>query len=297
MEKLVDIDLDIDGNVMPQENGKIALIDADTLCYTSALLVEQQEFQLGKEFCTDEEWEAIITNKDYDKDTHSIWTIDLDKAYEKVLEKLQRIYDKTGCRECEMHFTGGKENFRYEVKKDYKANRIARTPAGLSELKKMCLDNFNGTLSTKWEADDIVVWKKEQEPDKYIMVAIDKDLLYSVEGKHFNYYESAKFNKEMKWVEVDANTKIKWPFIQAIVGDKVDNIEGIKGLGPKKAEKVFAGCTNKLECWEALVDCYEANGKTMIDALQTIRLVDMHQFNGKEIILWDPRNLVENTKN
>jgi len=290
--EIVDIDIDIDGKVMPKENGKIALIDADTLAYTSCLLVEQQEFQLGKEFCTDEEWEEIIKHPTYDEKNHCIWTIELDLAYDKALEKLQRIYDKTGCRECEMHFTSGKDNFRYKVKSDYKANRTGRTPAGLGELKRRLLDTFEGTLSTSWEADDVVVWKKEQDPDKYTMVAIDKDLLYSVEGKHFNYYESSKFKIEMKWVEVDAETRMKWPYIQSIVGDKVDNIEGIKGLGPKKAEKVFAGCTTELECWEALVDCYESNGKTMIDALQTMRLVGMHQFNGKEIILWDPRNLV-----
>jgi len=293
-EEFIDIDIDIDGKVMPQVTEQIALIDADTLAYTSCLLTEQCEDLLPKEMYTDEEYEEIINSPEYDEETNARWTNNIDEAYVKAMEKLQRIYDKTGCRECEMHFTGGRENFRYEVATDYKANRSGfRTPAGLRELKDKLLENFDGSMATQWEADDIVVYKKVAEPEKYIMVAIDKDLLFSVEGKHFNYYESAKYNIEMKWMECDADTKMKWPFMQAMVGDKVDNITGIPGIGPKKAEKALIGCQTESECWDTLVDMYENAGMTAVDALVTVRLVHMHQFNGEEIVLWDPRESID----
>lgn len=289
---IVDITLDIDGKIMPAANDKIALIDADTLAYTACLNTEQQEDLLPEEMYTEQEYKEILNHPNYDADTHAIWTINLDLAYEKALEKLERIYEKTGCRTCEMHFTGGKENFRYEVHTAYKANRTSRTPAGLQELKNKLIENFNGTLNTKWEADDIVVYKAKTYPEKYIMCAVDKDLLFSIPGTHFNYYESGKYNIEMKWMpENSEETAMKWPFIQAIVGDKVDNIEGLYGLGPAKAAKVFAGCQTALECWEALVEAYESKGKNRIDALITIRLVHMHQFDGEKIVLWDPRSL------
>jgi 5'-3' exonuclease len=287
------IQLDIDGKVKHPETGKIALIDADTLAYTAVLNTEQQEHLLPWEMYSEDEILEIRANPNYDEDTESIWTLNLDIAYAKALEKLERIFDKTGCREAEMHFTGGRENFRYEVAPNYKANRTGRAPTDLHLLKAKLMENFPGTLSTKYEADDIVVYKAMQEPEKYTMVAVDKDLLFAVPGTHFNYYESAKYQIEMKWMpENDLETSMKWPYLQSIIGDKVDNIEGIHGMGKVAAAKAFAGCTTDKECWEALVLTYESKGKNQVDALTTMRLVHMHQFDGEKIVLWDPRKIV-----
>lgn len=290
--ELVDIELDIDGNIKPAVTGKIALIDADTLAYTACLSTEVQEDLLPREMYLDSEYKAILADPRYDSDTNAIWTLDVDIAYAKVLEKLERIYDKTGCRECELHFTGGRDNFRYTVNSSYKANRSGRAPAGLQELKDKLMENFTSTLSTEYEADDIVVYKAKMEPSKYTMCAVDKDLLFSLPGIHFNYYESGKYNIEMKWMpECTEEVAMKWPFMQAIIGDKVDNIEGIHGMGKVAAEKTFAGCQTSLECWDALVQVYKEKGKDMFDALQTIQLVHMHQFDGEKIVLFDPRKL------
>ena len=291
MSDFVEIDLDRDGKVLAQATDKIALIDADTLAYTSCLNTQQQEALLGDEFYTTEELEEIYSNPDYDADNACIWTINLDMAYQTAMDKLQKIFDKTGCREAELHFTSGRDNFRYQVNPSYKANRTGRAPAGLAELKQMLCDNFPHTIATKWEADDIVVYKKRQNPEKYILVAVDKDLIYSLEGTHFNYYESAKYNIDMKWVEVDVDTAMKWSYIQALVGDPVDNIKGVKGVGKAKAPKILAKCKTELECWEAVVTEYEKADMGMLEAVQTMQLVSMSQFDGEKIVLWDPRNL------
>jgi DNA polymerase-1 len=170
-----------------------------------------------------------------------------------------------------------------------------RTPTGLRELKAKLLENFAGTISTSWEADDIVVYKKVNNPDKYIMVAVDKDLLYSVEGTHFNYYESSKYNIDMKFQEVDANIAMRWAYIQCLIGDTTDNIEGIKGIGPKKAEKVLAGCSTHADYWYAVANAFEEAGKGLMDAIETMRLVNMYQLievNGEYIIkLWKPEDM------
>jgi 5'-3' exonuclease len=291
MEEFIEIDLDRDGKVLAQANDKIALIDADTLAYTSCLNAEQQEALLADEFYSQDELEAIHSDPNYDADNACIWTINLDQAYQTAMDKLQKIFDKTGCRTAELHFTGGRDNFRYTVDPQYKANRTGRAPTGLSDLKKMLCDNFEHTISTEWEADDIVVYKKNLEPEKYILCAVDKDLIYSLAGTHFNYYESALYNIDMKWVEVDEDTAMKWPYIQAMVGDPVDNIKGVKGIGKAKAPKILANCKTELECWEATVAEYEKAGLGMLEAVQTMRLVGMHQFDGEKIVLWDPRNL------
>lgn len=295
-EEFVEIDLGIDGKPLAPKNNLVALIDADTLAYTACLNTEQQECLMEQDLYTKEDYEELLNHENYDEANHCIWTNNIELAYSKALEKLQKILEKTGCQTCELHFTGGRENFRYQVKPDYKANRTGmRTPTGLKELKAKLLENFDGTISTSWEADDIVVCKKVNNPDKYIMVAVDKDLLYSVEGTHFNYYESSKYNIDMKFQEVDANTAMRWAYIQCLIGDTTDNIEGIKGIGPKKAEKILAGCSTHADYWYAVANAFEEAGKDLMDAIETMRLVNMYQLEqqGDEymIKLWKPEDM------
>ena len=284
--------IDIDGKIMPAKIDKIALIDADTLAYTACLNTEECEALLPWEMYTEDEILEIEANPNYDEEACGIWTINIDIAYDKAMEKLQRILDKTGCQDAEMYFTHGK-NFRYTVDSSYKAHRTGRAPTGLYELKKKLNNTFPGEICEEIEADDIVVYKARAEPEKYVMVAVDKDLLYAVPGIHFNYYESARYNIEMKWMpECDSITAITWPYKQAIIGDTADNIKGIKGMGPAAANKVFAGCNSEKECWDALVLTYESKGKSSIEALQTMQLVHMHQWDGTNIQLFNPRKIV-----
>jgi DNA polymerase-1 len=96
----------------------------------------------------------------------------------------------------------------------------------------------------------------------------------------------------MKWIEVDEQTALRWAYIQCLVGDKTDNIEGIKGVGPAKAEKILAGCVTHNDCWEAVVNAFDQSGKNMMEAIETMRLVNMYQLteiDGQlQIKLWRP---------
>lgn len=275
LDEIVDIELDIDGKVMPEKHDKIALIDADTIAYTACLNVEVAGDILGEDFYTAEEWQDIIANPQYDAEEGILYETCPIQALAKAEEKLQRILDKTGCKIVELHFSGGRENFRYTVNPDYKANRTGRAPVGLSQLKKDLAKKYNGTIHTKWEADDAVVFLAEKFPENYILCAIDKDVINSVEGRHFNYYESALYNIEMKWVDVDRHTSLVWRYLQTLMGDKTDNIIGLKGIGPKKAEKILQGCFSHKELWQAVCDAYKMKGRTADDALMNLNQVDM----------------------
>jgi len=275
LDEIVDIDLDIDGKVMPAKNNKVALIDADTVAYTACLNVEVAKDVISEGFYTVEELQAIINDPQYDAAEGLLYETCPIQALAKAEEKLKRIMDKTGCQEVELHFSGGKENFRYTVFPEYKANRTGRVPTGLHRLKEDLAKKYNGTINTKWEADDMVVYLMGKQPEKYILCAIDKDVLNSVEGKHFNYYESAKFNIEMKWVDVDRHTTLVWRYLQTLMGDKTDGIIGLKGIGPKKAEKILAGCFSHRDLWLAVCNAYESKGRTKDEALVNLNLVDM----------------------
>ena len=276
LDSIVDIDIDANGEVMPEKNGKIALIDADTIAYTACLSSEYSVDVLPEDFYSEEEWFDIVNNPNYVEEEGTLYDIDLNEALEKAGDKIQRILDKTGCVKAELHFSGGKDNFRYDIFPAYKANRTTRTPAGLQEVKELLIEKYDSTLNTKWEADDIVVYLKTKYPDKYILCAIDKDVLNSVPGRNFNYYESAIYNKDMRWVDVDRHTSLVWKYIQTLTGDKIDGIIGLKGIGPKKAEKIIANKMTHRELWEAVLKAYKEKNRSEEDALTNINLVDMH---------------------
>jgi len=81
------------------------------------------------------------------------------------------------------------------------------------------------------EADDLLaIWNTEKPG---IIVSIDKDLL-QVPGLHFNTR-----NKEYTNVTEDEGSLLL--HTQVLMGDSVDNITGLKGIGKVKAAKVMEG--------------------------------------------------------
>ena len=284
-----EIYVDYNGNLLPDKNNKIALIDADTIVYASCLR-DQVQLDIFDENLEELKRQGFVV----DEKNGVYYDIDINEAYKTVQDKLQVILDKTGCIGYELHFTGNQRNsFRYKFYKNYKANRKAFIPpAGLSELKKIIAGENNVFIHNKWEADDMVVCKKRIFPDKYILVAIDKDVLNAVSGKHFNYYESARYGIEQKWVNVTKEHSIMWPYYQAIIGDTSDNIKGPKGIGPKRALKFVSETIAEKEMWNGVVTAYASKGLTEMDAIMNMNLVNMNLLsyidNEYKIAKWYP---------
>ena len=284
MEEIVDINLDGRGNLLPPKNDKIALIDADTLVFASCVSTEVREDLLPRWAYTDIEWMEIENDPYYDEKSNSLGSIDMDIAYQNAVEKLNTILGKTGCSDYELHFTGGnKSSFRYIlVDSEYKANRREFIPPiGLTQLKLKFASKHPDKcfVHTCFEADDAVVARKSAEPDKYVLAAVDKDVLYSLPGKHWNYYTSVKYNIDMKWIDVDEEMAMKHHFIQVLTGDPGDNVIGLKNVGPKTANKILQDCTTPKECWEEVRKAYEERDRSSIDAIINMRLVSMNQIS------------------
>ena len=140
-------------------------------------------------------------------------------------------------------FDAARENFRNKIYKDYKANR-GETPEDLIpqfDLIKKCVKAFNiPQLEIEgFEADDIIATYSTQATKINIpslIVSSDKDLMQLVNEK-VQMLDPMK-NKLIgvdQVIEKFGVSPDKVIQIQALTGDKVDNIPGAPGIGPKIA--------------------------------------------------------------
>ena len=144
-------------------------------------------------------------------------------------------------------FDAARENFRNEIYPEYKANR-GEAPDDLIPqfpLIRECVKSFNiPQLEIEgYEADDLIatyVSLAEKDKIETIIVSSDKDLMQLV-SKNVTMLDPMKNKKiEIKDVEEKFGVKPnKVIFIQALTGDKVDNIPGAPGIGPKTASQLI----------------------------------------------------------
>jgi DNA polymerase-1 len=143
--------------------------------------------------------------------------------------------------------------FRNEIASDYKANR-EETPEDINvafPYVHQILQGFNIPIIIidNYEADDVIGTLAKQaarEGFEVYMVTPDKDYGQLVEEKIFMYKPSRMGNGiDILGVE---EIKAKWGIerpeqvidMLGLIGDKVDNIPGVPGIGPKTAEKFIA---------------------------------------------------------
>lgn len=218
---------------------------------------------------------------------------------------------KTGCDDYELHLTG-KGNFRDSNPLGYKGNRVGtRKPTDFEAIRNYLVDEYKAVINTGMEADDVVVYLKTTYPEKYFLCAIDKDVLYQTEGTHYNYGED-------KFLTVSKRFALWFPYVQALAGDPTDGYTGVPGMGMTKALKVLRppekNCDllhtlmdkykvstkarkelieltpfkNRRELWARVLLSYRNAGLRRGDAINTMRLADMRQYNGSRVKLWTP---------
>lgn len=133
----------------------------------------------------------------------------------------------------------GKGNFRKDIYEPYKATRKPideEIRERLNYLYLHALKKWGAVAADGMEADDLVcIWANEAREmgAQFVVCGIDKDLK-QIPGNHFNYGKRT-------WEFVDDDKANMCLMLQALTGDTSDNIPGIKGIGPKKAEKILSG--------------------------------------------------------
>ena len=205
----------------------LALIDADTLAYASAVMAEGQGEQIA------------------------VWNAN--SSIETLLKDLNTS-------EFQLYLTG-EGNFRYNVYPEYKANRLKmQRPTYLKLVKEHLMREWGAFLSEGCEADDMIgvdTMQAHADEREVIVVHIDKDI-DQIPGVHYN------FRKKIRYI-VSPNDGCRFFYYQMLVGDTADNIKGVKGIGPKKAEKILEGLTEECDLFNAVKDYYSSDEELLMN--------------------------------
>lgn len=178
-------------------------------------------------------------------------------AYARANEMIEGILRATKADSFEVWLSDAKENnFRYQVWDKYKANRTAPRPVHYDALKKYLHEHWYATVALGQEADDALGIIQCSEPDT-IICSIDKDLL-QIPGHHYNFVRD-------EFTFVEHFDGIKHFYRQLLIGDTVDNIRGVDGIGPVKADRALAGYDTELECFEKVKLMYEDDQRLLIN--------------------------------
>lgn len=178
-------------------------------------------------------------------------------------------------------FITGKSNYRQDIATEsaYKGNRKdAKRPIHYKALREYLMNKWCFELIDGQEADDAIGIAAYALPENQsCIMSIDKDL-DMIRGWHYNFV-----NKDL--YHVTEKEAIKNFYMQILTGDRVDNIPGLKGIGPKKAEKILKDCVGEQHLFETVLEKYEGD----IDKLtERGRLLWIRR---QENQLWKPPNI------
>lgn len=225
----------------------LALVDADSIAYRIA-------------FGCQDEPEALAI-----------------RQISEYLEDL--VFTYANADDCEGYLTG-KRNYRYDIAKTvpYKGTRTAEKPKHLGILREYMIDAWAFSVQEEQEADDAVsIRAYELGEEDYIICSLDKDL-NNVRGWHYN------FNTNQRYY-VSEEEAIKNFYTQLLTGDTVDNIPGLKGIGPKKAEKILKDCKTEQELYKAVLEAYKGDTAFLTEQGQLLWL------RRERDQLWQPPSL------
>jgi len=115
------------------------------------------------------------------------------------------------------------------------------------------------------EADDVIAWLAMEKSKDCVLVSADKDLLQLISPtvKVYNPIKKIVYDKENFYSSFEVEAK-DYAMYKAIIGDKSDNIEGLKGYGPVKAKKLMK-TTDFLNTLEDADRSRLSNNITLID--------------------------------
>jgi 5'-3' exonuclease len=209
---------------------------------------------------------------------YSTQDLTAEDAEEKVDEVISYILEDTtfdgGPAEF---FLTGSRNFRYEiaVTAEYKGERkSSEKPTHLPHIRDYLVEQWGASVSVDQEADDDIATRATNLGEYALIASIDKDF-QQVPCWHYHPWKRTI-------TKVSEFEGLKFFYSQILTGDKIDNIIGIKGIGPVKAAKILDGCETEAELYDACVEAYGGNKDRVIE---NARLLWLRREEGQ---IWSP---------
>ena len=188
--------------------------------------------------------------------------------YEKTVHSLADSYK---CKDVILTADGGASAYRKAILPDYKQNRKDKY-ATQTEEEKIAFEEFFEEFEASLdllkeeypvlrykgvEADDIAAYLVKHK-DKYeigdiVLVSSDKDwdLLIQEGVMRFSYVTRKEVTID-NWSDHYNVPQEKYACYKCLIGDKVDNIHGISGIGPKRAEGLLKEYGSAYDIYDSL---------------------------------------------
>ncbi len=187
--------------------------------------------------------------------------------YQKTVQSLASSY---GCNEVIIAADWGSSSYRKELYPDYKQNRKEKF-AEQSEEERIAFEEFfeefEATLEVLAEdyillrykgveADDVaahlVKHKAAYELENVWLISSDRDwdLLIQDSVSRFSYVTRKEVTLE-NWSEHYDVKPEEYISLKCLTGDKGDNVPGIPGIGPKRAQQLIEQYGNAFSIYEA----------------------------------------------
>lgn len=173
--------------------------------------------------------------------------------------------------------TEGSLNFRdsIAVTAPYKGNRSGNKPVHYDELRQSMVDDYGFEMVEGQEADDAIgIAACELGVNECVIVSLDKDL-DMIPGLHYNFVKKIKYS-------VTSEEAMKNFYRQLLTGDRVDNIIGLYGIGPVKANKILEGAVTEKEMYDRVLAAYDGVESAVLENGQLLWI------RRKENELWQP---------
>ena len=227
-----------------------------------------------------------------EKPTHwgdGLWTLhchedDVNKGF---VSKVEQIKAETGLKEVVVAISSP-TNYRKDINPEYKANRkTTRRPLCLYTLLDFVKEQYNHVILDNIEADDVMGILATQDPDKYLIVSDDKDMLT---------IPNARIWKDGEVVHISEEEAYEHFITQALKGDPTDGYYGVKGVGEVTARKLIdkhRGTPESL--WEGVLKAYKGDEAEALLNARMARILTAELWDG-EPILWNPPVLLNDTK-
>ena len=236
------------------------LIDGDLYLYQAAAACEEEV--------------------DWGEDVWSL-TTNVDAAKKMFHRRLQDFKSRLDTQEMIILFTTG-ENFRKTVLPTYKGGRKkTRKPVGYKYLVGWAQETYRCHVQDTLEADDIMGILQSADTHPTCIVSDDKDMK-TIPGKLYR-----PMSQELTTVTKDEADH--YFLTQCLTGDSTDCYDGIKGIGPKKAEGILGNHPS----WDQVHQAYLKAGLTREDAIvqsrcaRILRSCDWN-WDTETINMWEP---------